>query len=269
MEESAGVTSAQSAATSVSESRAEEETILVSASEPVTVDGGRLLVCRSPGPEGFYKVPLGLKVALPTGYAMLVAQRGGGRTTNGIVDAGFRGEVQAIVAPGRPRAQFYCTPLRLAPGIATDVPFFEVFAPKRDEDAGYDIPCPRELVLPPGGAETVALPVHRTDGRHWAYVFGRSSLNLRGIVVFPTPWESGPCRFRIQNRGAHPVTLESGQRVAQLVLTREPLSWITGRSPFPATPRTPMQHRPAWLFTRDFVAPSSARGTRGFGSTGL
>lgn len=120
------------------------------ASEPVTVDGGRLLVCRSPGPEGFYKVPLGLKVALPTGYAMLVAQRGGGRTTNGIVDAGFRGEVQAIVAPGRPRAQFYCTPLRLAPGIATDVPFFEVFAPKRDEDAGYDIPCPRELVLPPG-----------------------------------------------------------------------------------------------------------------------
>ena len=28
----------------------------------MTVDGGRLLVCRSPGPEGFYKVPLGLKV---------------------------------------------------------------------------------------------------------------------------------------------------------------------------------------------------------------
>lgn len=91
------------------------------------------------------------------------------------------------------------------------MPFFATFAPKRDEDAGYDIAMPYTAVLAPRENLHVRLPVAYAADAHAAapYVFGRSSCNLRGLIVLPTAWPPGSpaalsCETSRRNRSLLP-----------------------------------------------------------------
>ncbi|AVT50599.1 deoxyuridine triphosphatase [Cervid alphaherpesvirus 3] len=234
----------------------------------------------------------------------------------GIVDSGYRGSLRAVVwAPGPAPAAgageppaglaLRLTLARLAPapprlvaaaadedgadaasGRATaggaEVPFAAAFAPKRDEDAGHDIAMPRAAVLAPGESLRVRLPVAYAEGglAGVPYVFGRSSCNLRGLVVLPTAWPAGaPCRFVLRNVTREPIAVAAGQRVAQLLLLARRLEWLppglNDGEPFPVSPRAappaPGAPRLRWRRVADLAAaaPASERGARGFGSTGL
>ncbi|APO15865.1 deoxyuridine triphosphatase [Bubaline alphaherpesvirus 1] len=253
-------------------------------------------------------VNLNMRAAAPGGYAIIMSQMSSGGAPGprplavavGIVDSGYQGKLRAVVwAPGPAAGLALRLPLaRLAVAVprlvaaaddaeagweaGAEVPFFAAFAPKRDEDAGYDIAMPRAAVLAPGEDLRVQLPVVHATTAHAAtlYVFGRSSCNLRGLIVLPTAWPPGtPCRFVMRNVTREPVAVAAGQRVAQLLLLARRLEWLppglNDREPFPTSPRAappaPGAPRLRWRRVADLaaVAPPSARGSRGFGSTGL
>ncbi|AVM39229.1 hypothetical protein GOGNHFCO_00006 [bovine alphaherpesvirus 1] len=258
-------------------------------------------------------INLNMKAAAPGGYAIIMSQMRSGDThmprppavAVGIVDSGYSGILRAIV--WAPESAAAAPPAGLAlrltlarltttlprliavdddanagTGAGVEVPFFATFAPKRDEDAGYDIAMPYTAVLAPGENLHVRLPVAYAADAHAAapYVFGRSSCNLRGLIVLPTAWPPGePCRFVLRNVTQEPLVAAAGQRVAQLLLLARRLEWLPSglndREPFPTSPRAappaPGAPRLRWRRVADLAAavPPSARGPRGFGSTGL
>ncbi|AVT50659.1 deoxyuridine triphosphatase [Cervid alphaherpesvirus 1] len=265
-------------------------------------------------------INLNMKAAAPGGYAIIMSQMSSGGAPRprppavavGIVDSGYRGSLRAVVwapepvpaaGPGAPPAglALRLTLARLAPAAprlvaaadddaaggdaaagGAEVPFAAAFAPKRDEDAGYDVAMPRAAVLAPGESLRVRLPVAYAAGGFAGapYVFGRSSCNLRGLVVLPTAWPAGaPCRFVLRNVTREPIAVAAGQRVAQLLLLARRLEWLppglNDSEPFPISPRAgppaPGAPRLRWRRVADLAAaaPPSERGARGFGSTGL
>ncbi|AIL02926.1 deoxyuridine triphosphatase [Equid alphaherpesvirus 3] len=275
----------------------------------------------------FYSVPadVGVRLAFPSGYAIILAQISGwtyvgnepkhssGRakvsTAVGVIDSGYRGPVKAVLFPSRcgPRV----TPWRLAVGLIAvrlapgpirahridsrfsnsscgEDSFYEYFAPKREEDAGYDVRAANELQLGPRERRLVELPVvFGGDGAACQpCIFGRSSMNLGRLVVLPTRWVRGePCRFVVVNMTDDPVTIAAGRRIAQLLLLADPEdAWWLGRGlndsdPFPTygldevdgpALRAPAAHAVKWTMTSNFDsdAPPSLRCACGFGSTG-
>ncbi|AII80943.1 deoxyuridine triphosphatase [Equid alphaherpesvirus 1] len=225
-------------------------------------------------------------------------------TAYGIVDSGYRGVVKAV---------------QFAPGINTSVPpgqmslglvlvklarksihvtsigstrdgrtseanlFYDYFAPKRVEDAGYDISAPEDATIDPDESHFVDLLIvfANSNPAVTPCIFGRSSMNRRGLIVLPTRWVAGrTCCFFILNVNKYPVSITKGQRVAQLLLTEDiddaliPPT-VNYDNPFPTyspsestkAPQSPV----LWKFTTDFdrEAPSSLRADGGFGSTGL
>ncbi|QPI70119.1 deoxyuridine triphosphatase [Equid herpesvirus 6] len=276
----------------------------------------------------FYSTPadVGVRVAFPSGYAIILAQISGWTYIGsepkhasvgakifaavGVVDSGYRGPVKAVlfprhcgprVPPGRlavglvavrlapgPLPVHRVAPARCDPGRAADA-FYEYFAPKREEDAGYDVRAPEELRLGPWERRLVELPVVFGAGGDAACqpcIFGRSSLNLGRLVVLPTRWVRGePCRFVIANLTGEPRRIAAGQRIAQLLLLADPGdAWWLGRGfnsddPFPTygidevdgpAARPPGAPVVRWRRTFDFDrdAPPSLRRNGGFGSTG-
>ncbi|AVT50729.1 deoxyuridine triphosphatase [Cervid alphaherpesvirus 2] len=231
----------------------------------------------------------------------------------GVIDSGYRGRLRAIVwtprlTIGPPRAPpglaLRLTLVRLAaaaprmaagppPGARNPppaaTPLGPGFAARREEDAGHDIIMPCGTAVAPGEDIVVQLPAVRAAADEseedaegvYPYVFGRSSCNLRGLVVLPTAWPPGrPCRFVLRNVTGAGMYVEAGQRVAQLLLLTRRLEWLprgfNAREPFPRSPRAapPAAEAPPGLRWRcvpdlDAVAPPSARGADGFGSTGL
>nr|AHM96100.1 deoxyuridine triphosphatase [Papiine alphaherpesvirus 2] len=163
------------------------------------------------------------------------------------------------------------------------------FVPKRAEDAGIDIVVHKRVEIPAGG--TVAIqPSLRAllaaGGAEAYYVLGRSSLNARGVLVTPTRWLPGrQCAFSVHNITDAPVSLESGSKVAQLLIAgSDALPWVPpdnvpgdgvlrayprGASPARAADAPPAL--PCLVFTAEFdaEAPPSERGAGGFGSTGV
>lgn len=219
----------------------------------------------------------------------------------GIIDSGYRGSLRAIVwahsQPGASGAWAAAPGLRLRLTLAAlaesvprvlvssegaEVPFFSAFAPKRDEDAGYDIAAPRAATLAPGETLCVQLPVAYTASECAGapYVFGRSSCSLRGLVVLPTAWPpAAPCRFVLKNVTPGPLTVAPGQRVAQLLWLAQRLPWLpptlNDREPFPTSPPPRAQASAGgalrWRRVADIntVFPPTARGLGCFGSTGV
>nr|QQL08835.1 deoxyuridine triphosphatase [Canid alphaherpesvirus 1] len=217
---------------------------------------------------------------------------------NGVIDSGYRGIVKALVYyhPTVEKLNPYDLKIKLplielskdliplSPSLHSYSElynFFNVFNKKRDEDAGYDIPSPNLVQIKPGYSYLFCLPIFQLGMKNppIACIFGRSSLNSSGIIVLPTIWKPKTiCQFFIKNISSKTVTIEKGQRIAQLVLLKnnQPL-WlqpqINCHSLFPKSNYLSLSNRECdmWKFTEDlnFEAPKSLRGINGFGSTGL
>lgn len=127
--------------------------------------------------------------------------------------------------------------------------------PKRayDDDAGLDLMCSERVILSPG--EFVDVPCGlavELPPSHWGWVTGRSSaLRKKGLLVHTgviDPGYRGPLFAGAFNLTQEDVLVERGERIAQLIVMPNA---TRGFYPIQAEALT-----------------SSARGKRGFGSTG-
>jgi dUTP pyrophosphatase len=123
----------------------------------------------------------------------------------------------------------------------------------RPDDAGLDLRAVETVTLEPGGRTLVGTGIALAIPPGFAgLVLPRSGLALRhGVTLLNTPGlvdagYRGEVKVLLVNLGREPVTLNRGDRIAQLVVQRvEPVAL------------TPVAELPA-----------SARGAGGFGSTG-
>jgi len=123
----------------------------------------------------------------------------------------------------------------------------------RQGDAGLDLAAAATVTLEPGGRELVptGLRVAIPDG-YAGLVLPRSGLALRsGVTVLNAPGlidsgYRGEIGVLLVNHGAEPVTIQRGERIAQLVI--QPVA------------------RTELVEVREL--PGSRRGEGGFGSTG-
>lgn len=119
-------------------------------------------------------------------------------------------------------------------------------------DAGSDLVLVESAILAPGEARDLAVgfAIELPIG-YWALIQGRSStLRKRGLFVNPGVIDNGyrgPLFVYVRNDTKEPVAIESGDRLAQLILL-----------PY-ALPVVQEVIELSW----------SARGASGFGSTGL
>lgn len=168
--------------------------------------------------------------------------------------------------------------------MSTLRPFFDTFNRKRLEDAGYDIPLPRDLELQPRTFTEVKIRqiYNCKTSDVLPCIFGRSSMNAKGLTVLPTRWLEGEwLTFLIYNFTRKTVFLNAGDRVAQLVLiSRDANLWIPPHHNYsdpcpPAMLSTSAPYvtypSPVWRFTLhyDTEAMTSERREGGFGSTGI
>ncbi|AAQ73690.1 dUTPase [Psittacid alphaherpesvirus 1] len=141
------------------------------------------------------------------------------------------------------------------------IPFHDTFGQKEAEDAGYDIRAPENCTLPPGGSVRVILrqKLHMGKGRA-AFVMGRSSMNLKGVLVEPErvvddEWVS----FNITNIRDAAAFFRKNDRIAQLVALEDKLELMGGVDALP------------WRVVQSVQEEkkNSSRGDKGFGSSGV
>lgn len=101
-------------------------------------------------------------------------------------------------------------------------PFFDNFYARAQGDAGYDLRCPRHLTVLPGGSTLVTIEErYRGHPSVTAAVFGKSSLNDKGLVVHPCVWQQDRnLRFLVSNVSNQPLMLRAQQKMAQVVPIR-------------------------------------------------
>ena len=124
----------------------------------------------------------------------------------------------------------------------------------RADDAGLDLYAAESVTLGPGARALVSTGIALAIPSGFAgFVLPRSGLALReGVTILNTPGlvdagYRGEIKVLLVNHGDTPVTLERGDRVAQLVVQRVERVALTPVAELPA----------------------SARGAGGFGSTGV
>lgn len=127
-------------------------------------------------------------------------------------------------------------------------------AQAQPDDAGLDLYAAEPVTLKPGARALVSTGIALAIPPGFAgFVLPRSGLALRhGVTLLNTPGlidagYRGEIKVLLVNHGEAPVRLERGDRVAQLVVQRVEHVALTPVS----------------------VLPESARGTGGFGSTGV
>jgi len=137
--------------------------------------------------------------------------------------------------------------LRVDPGLPLP-------AYARADDAGLDLYAAEAVTLKPGARALVPTGIALAIPTGFAgFVLPRSGLALRhGLSLLNTPGlidagYRGEIKVLLVNHGEAPVTLERGDRVAQLVIQRVE---HVALAPVPAL-------------------PASTRGASGFGSTGV
>ena len=114
-----------------------------------------------------------------------------------------------------------------------------VLTPRHEANPPVDVPCGIRIDMPPGVA---------------ALVIGRSSAVKQGIIVVPTLIDqgyNGDMFIFAYNMTEDPITLEPGDRIAQLV----PFPYAAFMIDLECTEELPR-------------SKASERGTRAFGSTG-
>jgi dUTP pyrophosphatase len=129
----------------------------------------------------------------------------------------------------------------------------KVSAPHYAGDLGFDMTITEDVILAPDRVTNVpcSLRLALPDG-YGALVIGRSSLARRGVHVYATLIDQayhGDMFVLAQCIGAESITLQAGERVAQLLLVQVP-------------PRIEV------IEVGIDELPISDRGTNGFGSTG-
>jgi dUTP pyrophosphatase len=124
----------------------------------------------------------------------------------------------------------------------------------RADDAGLDLYAAESVTLGPGARALVSTGIALAIPSGFAgFVLPRSGLALRdGVTILNTPGlvdagYRGEIKVLLVNHGDAPVTLQRGDRVAQLVVQRVERVALTPVAELPA----------------------SARGAGGFGSTGV
>ncbi|SCO83498.1 deoxyuridine triphosphatase [Spheniscid alphaherpesvirus 1] len=183
--------------------------------------------------------------------------------------------------------------------FATTHPFLASFGNKREEDAGYDIyyhGTKAMVLLPRVANEVVIRQRYLCDDKNVTpCIFGRSSMNARGLVVAPTIWHRGDkCRFCIFNMNDTAEIINPGERIGQLLILESdspiwiPTETVNKTEPFitpelqrkstrkPTDGATSRSHLcfhcsyPIWQKTSSFErdAKKSERNLGGFGSTG-
>ncbi|WKZ28587.1 MAG: dUTP diphosphatase [Patescibacteria group bacterium] len=102
------------------------------------------------------------------------------------------------------------------------------FRPSKDGDAGYNLYCIEETVIPPGLRPPVDLPTGirvKLPKGCFARIEPRSSLYLRypTLELCSAPIDNGytgPLDPRFRNRGRRKVVVPAGESLVQLVLYR-------------------------------------------------
>lgn len=120
-------------------------------------------------------------------------------------------------------------------------------------DAGFDLTCAQQVVIPSGQFRDVPCGISiQLPPNTWGLIQGRSStLRRHQLLVNPGVIDNGwrgPLFTGVQNLGPETFTVKPGMRLAQLI-------------PLPVTAET---MTPLWVRQLG----TSARGTSGFGSTG-
>ncbi len=130
--------------------------------------------------------------------------------------------------------------------------FLPVYAHGPAEDAGLDLRAAEDVTLAPGVPQLVStgLAIELPPG-HEAQIRPRSGLALNHAITLPNspatidPGYRGEIRVILLNLGKDDYTVHRGDRIAQMVVARyESVEWEEGD------------------------LSGSARGTRGFGSSG-
>nr|AAG30091.1 UL50 deoxyuridine nucleotidhydrolase [Meleagrid alphaherpesvirus 1] len=166
--------------------------------------------------------------------------------------------------------------------FGTVIPFDETFTPKRSEDAGYDIPAPRDILLGPLSSTAIVIQQRYTclDASTIPCIFGRSSLNMRGVIVYPSKWSANSWLIlTLCNTTTYEIKIKSGERIAQLLLVDQDCATLlpsenntTNAFPTVGKCKRPisLSGEPNWRETTMFdkEAPPSQRQHAGFGSTG-
>nr|WGL40881.1 deoxyuridine triphosphatase UL50 [Psittacid alphaherpesvirus 6] len=168
--------------------------------------------------------------------------------------------------------------------FATLLPFTDTFSDKRRDDAGYDVHCPIDLTLEPMSITTIVIRQTYVcqDASVIPCVYGRSSLNSRGLPVIPTRWRASEwLTVSVCNVNSTPRTLKKGDRIAQLLmLASDGTVWLPSEpndsDPFPIAKdrhfvcRGTCSATPRWRKSIRFdeEAGSTSRNFAGFGSTG-
>jgi len=105
-----------------------------------------------------------------------------------------------------------------------------------DEDAGMDLRAVEDVTLEPGVPHLVptGLTVELPSG-YEAQVRPRSGLALRHAITSPNapgtidPGYRGEIRVILLNLGKEPYTIRSGDRIAQMIVSRyEAVEWVEG-----------------------------------------
>ena len=136
--------------------------------------------------------------------------------------------------------------------MSQEAVMFSGIEPKRahDTDAGYDLAAAEFTTIPPLGygmidtGTHIAIPEH-----HVGLVVGRSGLAKHGVDVLGgvvDPGYTGSVRAILANHATHPLDVEVGDRIAQLLII-----------PIADT-----------KLVRVGQLPDAERGAAGFGSTG-
>lgn len=144
---------------------------------------------------------------------------------------------------------------------ASLIPFHATFGAKKAEDAGYDIRAPDAFTMRPGGSARIILrqKLHLGDSRA-AYIMGRSSMNLKGVLVEPERVFDGEwVSFKLTNIRDTAMHFNKNDRIAQLVALQDKLELTGGTDALP------------WREVQSVCEENktSARGDKGFGSSGV
>jgi dUTP pyrophosphatase len=105
-----------------------------------------------------------------------------------------------------------------------------------EEDAGLDLRAIERVTLQPGTPHLVAtgLSIELPPG-YEAQIRPRSGLALKHAITLPNspatidPGYRGEIRVILLNQGREPYEIQSGDRIAQMVIARyEPIEWEEG-----------------------------------------
>lgn len=104
-------------------------------------------------------------------------------------------------------------------------PYTDTFGAKRQHDAGHDIICHCDFQINHGKTVKIIIPQKLIfDDNIQAYVFGKSSLNARGLVVAPCQVKSGRyLTLTITNVSGTKQRLVKSEKIAQLILIEDSL----------------------------------------------